>query len=163
MVKYTRRWVPSCPSFSVRVSGLPYTHNVQPCPPSSSRTLRLAKWGSSVPAKHSSRLPLLPPCPQPWQPPSCFLSLGIGLPQGPPRSGIRQGLSLLVWLLSRSSVSSGLIHVVAMPGFLPHLRLESVPSQGWTTSRLSTGHLGCFHLPTAVDHAAVNIGVQTSV
>ena len=84
-------------------------------------------------------------------------------PPGPPRSGIGQGLSLPGWLLSRSSVSSGLIHVVAMPGFLPHLRLESVPSRGWTTSHLSTGHLGCFHLSTAVDYAAVNIGVQISV
>ena len=124
-----------------------------------------------APSPHSSRLPRHPPPPpvgppQPWQPPACFPSLGIGLPQGPPKSRILQDLSLPGWLLSLSSMSSGLIRVVASA------RTAS-PAQAGECSRCGDGPhpvypflhpwtLGCFHLLTVVDHAALNMGVQTS-
>lgn len=147
----------------MQVSSLQSIHDMQPCAPSSSRTLRLAKRGSSVPTFIP---PPSPPTPQPWQPPSCFPSLGIGLPQGPLKSRILQDLSFPGWLLSLSRMSSGLIHVVASA------RIAS-PSQAGECSRRGDGPhpvypflgpwtLGCFHLLTVVDHAALNMGVQTS-
>ena len=122
------------------------------------------KTGKLHPHTHPASLSSHPP--QPWQPPSCVPSLGIGLPQGPPKSRILQDLSLPGWLLSLSSMSSGLIRVVASA------RTAS-PAQAGECSRCGDGPhpvypflhpwtLGCFHLLTVVDHAALTMGVQTS-
>lgn len=151
----------------MQVSSLQSIHDMQPCTPSSSRTLRLAKRGSSVPTFIP---PPSPPTPQPWQPPSCFPALGIGLPQGPPKSRILQDLSFPGWLLSLSRMSSGLV-LGAHPrcsqcqDCFPFSGWRVFPSRGWTASCLSVPRsMDTWVFPplTVVDHAALNMGVQTS-
>lgn len=122
-----------------------------------------------APSPHSSRLPLLPP-PSLGNHHPASRALGIGLPQGPPKSRILQDLSFPGWLLSLSRMSSGLV-LGAHPrcsqcqDCFPFSGWRVFPSRGWTASCLSVPRsMDTWVFPplTVVDHAALNMGVQTS-
>lgn len=136
--------------------------------PSSSRTLHLAKQGSSVPMKHSSRLPLLPPPPP---------SLGNHHHTSRPRnqtSGTSWKRDPAGSILS----PAGFLHRAACPQgsstWYPVPGLLHLSQAGECSCRGDGPHpVYPFRPPvdtwvfplllTAVDHAALNIGVRTSV
>lgn len=139
--------VPPSLSLSVQVSGLRSIRDVQPCPPSSSRTLHLAKQGSSVPMKHSSRLPLLPPPPP---------SLGNHhhtsrlWESDSPRDLLEAGSCRIypfpAGFSHRAACPQGSSTWYPVPGLLHLLRLESVPVAGMDHTLFihsaTCGHLG---------------------
>ena len=106
-------------------------------------SLQLQNSSSCKTGKLSPRKTLILPPSPPALPPALAATILLPVsrnqtPQGPPRSGIRQGLSLPGWLLSRSSVSSGLIHVVA------NARIPS-PSQAGECSVAGMDHIPFIH------------------